>query len=215
MAEIKAVLFDFGGVFTDSPFTAFDAMGVELGAKPGQVHDIMFGSYANDGDHPWHQLERGEISLEQARTDIMTLGQQDHGIALDIYQLFGKMPRDGGLRHQLVERVAGLKQDGYTTAIITNNVKEFSDGWRSLLPVDELFDLVVDSCMEGVRKPNREIFDITLQRLGDLAPEHTIFLDDLEANVHSASALGMQTVHVSDNIDHAIAELDQLLKVAY
>ena len=88
MATVKAVLFDFGGVFTASPFTAFEDMGSELGAKPGQVNEIMFGSYAIDGDHPWHQLERGEISLEQARNDIMAIGQRDFGIPLDIYQLF-------------------------------------------------------------------------------------------------------------------------------
>lgn len=214
MATVKAVLFDFGGVFTASPFTAFEDMGSELGAKPGQVNEIMFGSYAIDGDHPWHQLERGEISLEQARNDIMAIGQRDFGIPLDIYQLFAKMPRDGGLRHQLVERVASLKDDGYTTGIITNNVKEFSDGWRSLLPVDELFDLVVDSSSEGVRKPNADIFHLTLERLGGLDAGDTIFLDDHEANVAAADAIGMQTVHVGEDIQQAIGSLDQLLRKA-
>ncbi|WP_101760573.1 HAD family phosphatase [Oceanicoccus sp. KOV_DT_Chl] len=208
---IRTVMFDFGGVFTASPFTAFEAMGAELGAKPGQVNEIIFGSYAIDGDHPWHRLERGEISLEQARTLIMQQGERDHGIALDIYQLFSKMPRDGGLRHVLVERVAQLKADGYATAIITNNVKEFSDGWRSLLPVDELFDLVVDSCMEGVRKPNSEIFKIALSRLGDIDPEHTLFLDDYEANVKAAANLGINTVHVTENMDKVIADLNRWL----
>ena len=211
MTEIKAVLFDFGGVFTDSPFTAFEAMGKELGAQPGQVNQIMFGSYAVDGDHPWHRLERGEISLQQARDDILDIGQRDHNIALDIYQLFAQMPRDGGLRHRLVERVGELKQQGYTTAIITNNVKEFSDGWRSLLPVDELFDLVVDSCMEGVRKPGDEIFHLTLSRLGNLAPQHTVFLDDFEANITAAANLGINTIHVTDDIEQAIMQLDGFL----
>ena len=211
MAEIKAVLFDFGGVFTDSPFTAFEAMGEELGAKPGQVNEIMFGSYAVDGDHPWHQLERGGISLEQARNDIMAIGQQDYGIPLDIYQLLAKMPRDGGLRHQLVERVGQLKQAGYITAIITNNVKEFSEGWRSLLPVDELFDWVVDSCEEGVRKPGVEIFNIALSRLGNISAAQTVFLDDFEENIKTASRLGMNTVHVGSDIELAIDQLDKLL----
>ena len=211
MAAIKAVLFDFGGVFTSSPFTAFEDMGAEFGAKPGQVNEIMFGSYAVDGDHPWHQLERGEISLEQARNEIMAIGNRDFGIALDIYELFARMPRDGGLRHALVERVGGLKREGYSTGIITNNVKEFSDGWRSLLPVDELFDLVVDSSTEGVRKPNADIFHLALERLGGLDASATVFLDDHEANVAAANAIGMQTVHVGDNIQQAIDSLNQLL----
>ena len=63
MSEIKAILFDFGGVFTLSPFTAFEDMGAELGAKPGQVNEIMFGPYGVNGDHPWHRLERVEITL--------------------------------------------------------------------------------------------------------------------------------------------------------
>jgi putative hydrolase of the HAD superfamily len=211
VAVIKAVLFDFGGVFTTSPFTAFEDMGAELGAKPGQVNEIMFGPYGVDGDHPWHQLERGEISLEQARNDILEIGQRDFGLTLDIYELLAKMPRDGGLKHQLVERVAGLKDQGYTTGIITNNVKEFSDGWRSLLPVDELFDLVVDSSFEGVRKPKADIFHLALERLGGLDAGDTIFLDDHEANVAAANAIGMQTVHVDEDIVRAIESLDQLL----
>lgn len=216
MTDIKAILFDFGGVFTDSPFSTFDAMGEQLGAKPGQVNEIMFGSYAEDGDHPWHQLERGEITMEQARDDIMELGKRDHGIALDIYQLFAQIPRDGGIRQVLVERVGELKQAGFTTAIITNNVKEFSDGWRSLLPVDDLFDLVVDSSAEGIRKPDRRIFDLTLSRLReaglpDLLAQQTIFLDDYAANVEAAAQLGMNTVHVGENIVEAIASLNALL----
>jgi epoxide hydrolase-like predicted phosphatase len=215
VAEIKAVLFDFGGVFTDSPFTAFEAMGEDLGAKPGQINEIMFGSYVIDGDHPWHQLERGEISLEQARNDILLIGEQDFGISLDIYQLLAKMPRDGGLRHQLVERVGQLRLEGYTTAIITNNVKEFSEGWRSLLPVDELFDFVVDSCAVGVRKPGAEIFNLALSQLENIAAEQTIFLDDVEENVNTAAKLGMNTVHVGSDIDLAIDQLNKLLTSSF
>ena len=62
--QIKAVLFDFGGVFTDSPFGAVEEHGLSLGAAPGQISDIVFGGYHEDGDHPWHRLERGELSRE-------------------------------------------------------------------------------------------------------------------------------------------------------
>ena len=81
--ELKAVLFDFGGVFTDSPFHAVSAYGEKIGASHEQVTEIVFGGYAVDGDHPWHQVERGEITLEAARDGIMALGPE-HGLDVDI-----------------------------------------------------------------------------------------------------------------------------------
>ena len=77
--------------------------------------------------------------------------------------------------------------------------------------MDELFDLVVDSSFEGVRKPNADIFHLTLERLGGLDAGDTVFLDDHEANVAAAKAVGMQTVHVTEDIQLAIKSLDQLL----
>lgn len=211
MSHIEAVLFDFGGVFTLSPFSEFDGIGQKMGAKPGQIHEIMFGNYHEDGDHPWHKVERGEISLEDCRAQIMELAKAQHGFALDIYEIFAAMPRDGGIRTTLVDKVAELKARGLRRAIITNNVKEFADGWRSLLPVDDLFELVVDSCEVGLRKPNPAIFELTLKRMGITDASKTVFLDDFPGNIEAAQALGMQTVHVGDDINEAIAELDALL----
>ncbi len=209
MKNIQAVLFDFGGVFTVSPFSAFDEIGQSLGIAPGKTHELLFGAYHHDGDHPWHRLERGEISLEDARQAIMASSRQQ-GVELDIYQILAGIPRDGGIRQPLVDKVAELKQQGYRRAIITNNVKEFADGWRSLLPVDELFELVVDSCVEGVRKPDPAIFDLALSRMG-IAPEQAVFLDDYPTNVTVAADLGMQTILVGEDIQEAIRELDALL----
>ena len=211
MAAIEAVLFDFGGVFTASPFTAFDGVGEKLGARPGQIQQIVFGNYHEDGDHPWHRVERGEISLEECRQAIMAHAQKDHGIELDIYEVFAAMPRDGGIRQVLVDKVAELKERGYRRAIITNNVREFSDGWRSLLPVDELFELVVDSCREGVRKPDPAIFELALERMGLTDPARVVFLDDFAGNIEAAKTLGMDAIHVTDDIGRAIAELDRRL----
>ena len=208
---IRIVLFDFGGVFTDSPFTAFEAMAAEIGAAPGQINELMFGSYAEDGDHPWHRLERGEISLQAARDAILEEAQRRHGLALDIYQLFARMPRDGGLRQAMVDEVRRLRDTGLGTAIITNNVREFSDGWRGLLPVDELFDLVVDSSSEGVRKPGQEIFRRALERAGGLHPQQAVFLDDHPANVHAAEALGIRGIRVEQDVQPAIDVLRRLL----
>jgi len=212
---IKAVIFDFGGVFTDSPFTTVDEYGVNLGAAPGVVAEIVFGSYENDGEHPWHKLERGEITLEDARQAVMALGQAQ-GFNVDIYEMFMKMAASkagADTRKVLVDRVLALKAAGYRLAIITNNVREFADGWRSLLPfkVEEVFDVVVDSSTVGIRKPNPAIFLHTLKLLDDIDPAVTIFLDDFHANVTAASALGMKTVLVGPDIAQAVKDLDALL----
>jgi putative hydrolase of the HAD superfamily len=206
---IEAVIFDFGGVFIPSPYPFFDAIGVEMGARPGQINEIVFGSQAEDGDHPYHRLERGEIPLQQARDEILHRGRALYNLEVDILQLFGRM--SSGVHQPLVDRVRGLKREGYPTAMITNNIREYADAWRSLIPVEELFDLVVDSSRVGMRKPNPAIFRLTLERLGGLAPERTVFLDDCEGNVKAADSLGMQTVHVRGDISQAIAELDALL----
>jgi putative hydrolase of the HAD superfamily len=207
--RIDAVIFDFGGVFIESPYPLLEAMGVEMGLQPGQFTKIVFGSLAEDGDHPYHRLERGEIPLQQARDEILHLGRTLCDVDVDIYQFFTRIP--GGVRQPLVNRVRGLKKEGYPTAMITNNIREYADTWRALLPVGELFDLVVDSSREGMRKPNPAIFRLTLERLGGLAPERTVFLDDSEGNVNAAKLLGMQTIHVRGDISQAIAELDALL----
>jgi putative hydrolase of the HAD superfamily len=206
---IEAVIFDFGGVFIESPYPLLEAMGMEMGLDPGQFTEIVFGSIAEDGDHPYHRLERGEIPLQQARDEILHLGRTQWNVEADIYNLFGKL--SGSVRQPLVDRVKDLKREGYPTAMITNNIREYADTWRALIPVDDLFDLVVDSSRVGMRKPNPAIFRLTLERLGGLAPERTVFLDDCEGNVKAADSLGMQTVHVRGDISQTIAELDALL----
>jgi epoxide hydrolase-like predicted phosphatase len=173
--------------------------------------EIMLGPGGTDGDHPWHRLERGEIPLRQARDAILDLGRSQHDLEVDIYRFFNDMPRDGGIRQQLVERVRHLRRDGYSTALLTNNIREFGQAWRAMLPVEELFDLVVDSSEEGVRKPDHAIFRLTLERLGGVPPRRALFLDDFEGNLIAAEAVGMQTIHVGTDISEAIDDLDRLL----
>ncbi|MEM9255580.1 MAG: HAD family phosphatase [Pseudomonadota bacterium] len=210
--QIKALLFDFGGVFTDSPFHVVADYAKEIGAEPADVAAVVFGSYEQDSEHTWHQLERGEISLEQARDHILEAGAR-RDLEVDIYTLFGRMAGDPGTeaRQPLVDRVRGLRQAGYRTGIITNNVAEFGDGWRSLIPVEELFEFVIDSSSVGVRKPDPRIFQLALAELGHPQPGACVFLDDFAANVEAARALGMHGILVSPDVTEAIAELDGLL----
>ncbi len=211
--KIEAVLFDFGGVFTDSPFHAVHAYGEDLGVTPEEISHIVFGTYGLDGDHPWHQLERGEISLEHARNQILAIGQQLN-LQVDIYELFGKMAGNNAgadNRLPLVERVRSLKEEGYITGIITNNVIEFGEGWRSLIPVDELFDFVVDSSSVGVRKPDSRIYRLALDQLGGMDADRVVFLDDYQANVDAARNFGFQGITVGAEVLSTVRELDDLL----
>jgi epoxide hydrolase-like predicted phosphatase len=207
---INTLFFDFGGVFTYSPFSKVDEYGRAQGAQPGVFPRILFGAYHEDSDHPWHRLERGEISLEEARTGILELGRE-HSLEVDLYEVLASLPRDGGVRQRLVDKVGDLRQAGYRLAIITNNVREFSDAWRSLIPVEDLFDEVVDSCVEGVRKPGATIFELALQRMGDVSPEHSLFLDDHPANVKAAEQLGIRSILVDEDDGRVIAEIDEHL----
>jgi putative hydrolase of the HAD superfamily len=208
--ELKAVLFDFGGVFTDSPFHAFSAYATKIGASDEQVTDIVFGGYGVDSDHPWHQVERGEITLEQAREEIMALGRKQ-GLEVDIWEVFMAMAENGGgLREELVDYVRTIRAAGLATGIITNNVVEFREHWRAMLPVDELFDFVVDSSEVGMRKPNPAIFKKALV-MGGLSPEQVLFLDDYEGNVIAASALNIQSILVDGDGAKTVADLEEVL----
>jgi putative hydrolase of the HAD superfamily len=208
--SIDAVLFDFGGVFTDSPFHAVEAVGLEMGAAPGELQTIMFGSYHQDTDHPWHRLERGEVSLLDARNELIELGRRG-GFELDPFELLARATTKGGAREEFVHCARALRERGYQTGMVTNNVREFSAGWRTMIPVEEIFDLVIDSSAVGVRKPNLEIYRIALRDLGGLAPERTVFLDDYEANVEAAERLGMKGVLVGTDGPAALLELERVL----
>ncbi len=209
--DIEAVLFDFGGVFTPSPFDAAEELGASLGAPPGRVLEIVFGPYHEDTNHPWHRLERGEIPLLEARDAIIALGAAE-GIDTDPFRLFARMGANGA-RAPMVERAQRIVAHGYRTALVTNNAHEFRDGWRKLVPADELFQVIVDSSEVGMRKPDPRMFELALARLGGIAPERALFLDDAASNVAAAEKLGIRSVLVRTDLRDALAALDTLLEV--
>jgi epoxide hydrolase-like predicted phosphatase len=201
------VLFDFHGVLTAaSPWDAFASAGGD--ADPDVVLEIFVGDYGSDTDHPWHQLERGEITMAEFGMGLLTRAQ-DAGVTLDFAAL-RNYHSEMAVHPAMVDTVAELKARGYKTALVTNNVKEAGDDWRGLLDLDALFDAVVDSCVVGMRKPDPRIFAHTLELLGGVAPGAAVFLDDHPANVTGAERAGLQAILV-DDVDTAIAELHALL----
>jgi putative hydrolase of the HAD superfamily len=110
---------------------------------------------------------------------------------------------------RLIDYMRELRERGYKLAICTNNVREWESMWRAKLPVDEIFETVVDSAFVGCRKPDPRIYEITLERLG-VPAEAALIVDDIDVNCDAARALGMRAVWFRDN-DQAIAEIEAAL----
>jgi epoxide hydrolase-like predicted phosphatase len=199
---ITAVLFDFSGVLTTSPWAS-------IAATAGGDLELLVGPYHEDGDHPWHRLERGEIGFASWFDEVSLLAS-DAGIELDLAPM-AALRETLTVHPHVVERVLELRRDGYKTALITNNVREGSRFWRELVPIDELFDVVIDSSEVGLRKPNPAIYQLALERLGGVDPARAVFLDDVESNVEGARRAGLHGILVGDPPDAAIDELDLLL----
>lgn len=212
-SSIEAVLFDFGGVFTGSPFQAIDKYAAAQGVEPEDLMELVFGSYHADTDHPWHQCERGELGLGEAFTQI-TANATEAGIRFDAGELFSSMAEDPFDRTIVVDLVRSVRARGIRTAVVTNNVAEYGSTWRKMIPIDELFDAVIDSCEIGVRKPNPAIYHAALEQLGVHEPSHAVFLDDYEGNVAAARALGMHGILVGYDPQPALDELTALLEAS-
>ena len=164
--KIKAVLWDFGGVFTGSPFVGVRKYAESLGVDSKVLRELVFGSYDQDTDHPWHRLERGEQTMDATSKELAALAENSgiDGFTLDGF--FQSMRLDESSketdRSAVVGMVRKLGEAGIRNAIITNNIAEFRDAWRKMIPVDELFEEVVDSSAEGIRKPDPAIYHLAL-----------------------------------------------------
>jgi epoxide hydrolase-like predicted phosphatase len=211
MARFEAVLWDFGGVFSASPFSAVEAIGRERELEPTRLLEAMFGPYHGDTDHPWHRLERGEIDFGSAREGIMELARAD-GIELDPIEIFVRMGEGSVIREEMVALATRIKRVGHRTAIVTNNAKEFRERWVASIPVADVCHEIVDSSEIGIRKPDPRIFQHALEILGGIVPERALFVDDYPANVEAAEALGIRGVIVSDDYETAIEEIEELTR---
>lgn len=211
MRSYQAVLFDFGGVLTASPFELLSRAAAGFGISPEAVLSTCFGSYDQDTDHPWHRLERGELSVMDAMVAISALAAES-GYDMDpIAILRSGMSGATVIRDDVVEVVREVRATGRKTAIVTNNIREFGEQWRALLPLDELFDAVVDSCEVGLRKPNPRIYQLALDAVGGIAPQRAVLLDDAPGNVAAARAFGLHAIHVGADHRPAIEELRAVL----
>jgi len=210
LANFDAVMWDFGGVFSESPFSALDAIARERDIEPALFREAVFGSYDQDGDHPWHRLERGEIDFMAAREGIMKAARA-RGFEADPVELFTRMGEGGGIRSEVVDVASRIKSRGLRTAIVTNNVKEFRARWVQSVPIEAICHEIVDSSEIGIRKPDPRIFEHALLQLGGIAAERAIFIDDFPGNIEAADAVGMRGVLMSDDYRDALRTIEALL----
>jgi len=209
--DFDAVLFDFGGVFMDSPFAAAEAAAGVMGVPFELLTEVVFGSYDSDTDHPWHRLERGEITFADARDGISDLAVERGMGELDPFDVLASLADRGqhGHREFVVDAVRDLRAAGLRTSVVTNNIAEFGGFWRTIIPLDELFDDVVDSSAVGMRKPNPAIYRLAMDRLDVTDASRAVLLDDFGPNVDAAKALGLHGILV-EHPDPAMAELRRL-----
>ena len=208
---IEAVVSDFGGVLTSPLVGAFERMQDGVGVPSDAYRPAMENSLRDHGVHPLFALERGEITEAEflARVE-RGLGEVlGRDVSLDG---FGALLLEAMQpNHELFDRYRALRRDrGLRFALCTNNVREWEPLWRPLLPIDELFEVVVDSAFVGTRKPEPEIYAITLERLS-LPASACVFVDDLPVNVEGARTAGMHAIRFRDNAQ-AVQELEAILQ---
>ena len=209
---IRAVLWDFGGVMTESPFLAFRRFERERGLPA----NFLRGINARNHDHnAWARFERSELSPDQFdeafAAEARSAGHEVRG--LDVIDLLY-----GEVRPAMVAALKACKGH-FTNACVTNNVNagpgrgfERDPGrtgqWRGVL---ELFDSVIESSRIGVRKPERRFFERACEQIGIVASQ-AVYLDDLGTNLKPARAMGMHTIKVEEPAI-AIAELQSVLGI--
>ena len=209
--DIDAVIFDFGGVLSSSVGDMMASAIAEFDVPLEVFMPIALGPLDGDGDHPWHRMERGEITFTKCVEGIAELAREAG---------FERFPSPPDAEHvlrslrpadEMVAVARAVRDAGYRTAILTNNFREVA-GWRELWNADELVDVVIESFEVGMRKPAREIYELTLDRLGGVPPERALFLDDFPWNIAGAEQVGLQTIHVADSAASA-GDLRSLLGV--
>jgi putative hydrolase of the HAD superfamily len=188
---IRAVLFDFGGVISSSPFEAFAHLEVERGLPADFIRTV---NATNPDSNAWAKLERGEVDLE-------TFGSlwSEEARALG-HELDGRLvlARLGGeIRPQMVDAIRSCRTK-FKTACLTNNFTRaeaiLSD---EVAAVYTLFDAILESRVLGVRKPDPRFYELACETL-EVEPGECVFLDDLGVNLKPARALGMHTIKVTD-----------------
>ena len=202
---IEAVIWDFGGVFTTSPFEAFARYERERGLPENLIRRI---NGANHLENAWARFERAETDLDafdrEFAAEARALGYDVPG--RDVIPLLA-----GDFRPEMIEALRRIKTR-FRTGCITNNVPSMQAAGAGTpanlykTEIMELFDHLIESSKIGLRKPDPKIYALMCEALG-VAPGACVYLDDLGVNCKPARAMGMTTIKVESG-PQAIAELE-------
>jgi putative hydrolase of the HAD superfamily len=207
VSEIKGVISDFGGVLTNPLHEAFAGVQERSGVDPATIGQAMVAlTESRGGENPLFALETGRLSEDDFNALLGGAVSEQLGREVSLNE-FSDMYWAGLVTNEpMIDLMRSLRERGLRMALCTNNVREWEPRWRRMLPVDEIFEVVVDSGFVGVRKPDPEIYVITLERLG-LPGEACVFVDDMDVNCEAAEAAGMTAVHFTETAK-AIAEIE-------
>jgi putative hydrolase of the HAD superfamily len=194
--RVEAAVFDLGGVFLAGGVEAVASFGERHGLAPEAWTAIRGDLFEDEGI--WSEVERGRRPFDEFVARLRELAAAHGGsVSLEAARDFmGTTWGQSRVREEIVAAAARLHAR-MPTALLTNNIPEWREGWRRSLEVDALFDVVVDSSEVGVRKPEPAIYEITRSRL-DLPHAALFFVDDLGRNLKPARALGWQTLRYDD-----------------
>ena len=208
-AKITTVISDFGGVLTTPLVQSFAAVQDETGIAFEELAKAMARIQEEDGRHPLYELETGKLTEPEFLQKLGDSLEPALGHRPELHRFSEIYFEALHPNEPMIDLMREAKQGGHRMGLLTNNVREWEPLWRSMLPVDEIFEVVVDSGFVGCRKPDREIYDITLERMGVPAAE-CLFVDDIDVNCEAARELGMSAVHYQHN-DQAIPEIREAL----
>lgn len=208
---VKAVIWDFGGVFTSSPFEAFARFERERGLPEDLIRKI---NSTNHLDNAWAKFERSDVNMDEFdelfAQEAKALGHEVRG--REIIALLS-----GDVRPEMLAALKTIKAKGLRVSCITNNVSagegagmaSTSEKAKAVQEIMDEFEFIIESSKAGVRKPHPKIYEMALEQLGVDAAD-AVYLDDLGINCKAAHQVGMKAIKVS-SADQALAELEGIV----
>lgn len=200
--NLRAVIFDLGGVILDSPLHAIARFERDQNIESGAINRIVV---ATGPGGAWARLERGELSMEEF-FDAFEADCDAAGWRLSARDLMERIGETAAPRPRMLEAVRRIRARGLCAAALTNNWVGDETGTDSLKPH---FDVFVESSVLRLRKPDPRIYRHACATIG-IQPSEAVFLDDIGRNLKTARELGMATIKVDDP-DQALRDLEQLL----
>ena len=205
---VHAVLWDFGGVIFDSPFDNF----ARYEASAGLPKDLIRRLNATNPDtNAWARFERSEVD-PPGFCEIFEAEALQAGYLVDGRAVLASI--SGGIRPQMVRAIETIRAHGFRTAGLTNNVSTAREGESAERHdrIRPLFDVIIESSVVGVRKPEQRFYELACEAL-QVQASACVFLDDLGINLKPAAAMGMRTIKVVDP-DVALDELSTVLGIS-